>query len=516
MASNAESVVFDIASSDGVNESERLLTTLCRKSFLRLWAHANLHTDKDLRSGKGSAKELCDALVVFGNDVIIFSDKHVQFQTHKPLEVAWKRWYRGAVQESLRQLYGARSWLQRFPSRVFLDANCSRPLPVSVPDADNARYHLVAVTRGTREASKAIFGGGIGSMIVSTEIIGERHLDSPFMVGLPDPAKGLVHVFDEASLEVIMEELDTTPDFVRDLVERDSFLSVPGRVVYAPGEEELVAAYLRNMTDEGNHCFVVIKAGEPPPDTIVFDGSHYGGLRASVEYRRKKAADKQSYFWDEIVNRFIRIGDPAVNSLGITTDAVDVERALRYLAAEPRFRRRILTNALAGALGKARAGGRVARIARTPGAPDPAYLFLAVPKRDDESYEEYRQHRVALLHAYCRIAKLTAPESSIFVGLAVDHPNKTYLGSSEDLLVWEQRIWDDATKNELERMRAELEIMGPDMVITGLSDQEFPAAPGGVPRFPRDQALAHGKGHGKKKRLEKIRVQSQRRNRKRK
>lgn len=69
MSSSAGSGVFDISDAEGVNESERLLMRLCRKSFLILWAHANLHTDQDMRDGKGSAKEFADVKLVFGHDI---------------------------------------------------------------------------------------------------------------------------------------------------------------------------------------------------------------------------------------------------------------------------------------------------------------------------------------------------------------------------------------------------------------------------------------------------------------
>ncbi len=88
--------IFDISEADGVNDSERLLMNLCRRSFLSLWSFANLHTDQDMRDGRGSAKEFADVLVVFGDDVVIFSDKHVTFQQDQELPVAWKRWYKRA------------------------------------------------------------------------------------------------------------------------------------------------------------------------------------------------------------------------------------------------------------------------------------------------------------------------------------------------------------------------------------------------------------------------------------
>ncbi len=103
---------------------------LRRRSFLSLWSFATRHTDEDMRNGRGSAKEFADVLAAFGNDVVIFSDKHVRFQDNKPLDVAWKRWYKRAVQELVRQLHGAMNWVKRFPERVFLDSKFQGRLPV--------------------------------------------------------------------------------------------------------------------------------------------------------------------------------------------------------------------------------------------------------------------------------------------------------------------------------------------------------------------------------------------------
>lgn len=94
--------LFDLPNSEGVNDSERILTALCRKSFLRLWSQTNVFTDEGFKNGKGSTKELCDALVIFGSDVILFLDKHVVFQAGKDISVAWPRWFKRAVLESCR------------------------------------------------------------------------------------------------------------------------------------------------------------------------------------------------------------------------------------------------------------------------------------------------------------------------------------------------------------------------------------------------------------------------------
>ena len=51
----------------GLTASEQLLAELCEKSFLSVWSYPNLC--------RKQGKELTDLLVVFGDDVILFSDK---------------------------------------------------------------------------------------------------------------------------------------------------------------------------------------------------------------------------------------------------------------------------------------------------------------------------------------------------------------------------------------------------------------------------------------------------------
>ncbi len=51
-----------------VTPSESYLSQLCRRAFLYLWSYPNLYRDQGHR-GEGHGKELCDLLVVFGNDL---------------------------------------------------------------------------------------------------------------------------------------------------------------------------------------------------------------------------------------------------------------------------------------------------------------------------------------------------------------------------------------------------------------------------------------------------------------
>lgn len=48
--------LFDLGDSEGVNESERILTKLCRRSFLRLWPQTNIYIDEGYKEGKGGCR----------------------------------------------------------------------------------------------------------------------------------------------------------------------------------------------------------------------------------------------------------------------------------------------------------------------------------------------------------------------------------------------------------------------------------------------------------------------------
>ena len=89
------------AAAEGTTDSERALTRLARKAFLSLWSYPNVYSDEGRSRGTGDGKELVDLLVVFGDNVLLFSDKHCKYQTDTDVKVAWPRWYKRARVNSL-------------------------------------------------------------------------------------------------------------------------------------------------------------------------------------------------------------------------------------------------------------------------------------------------------------------------------------------------------------------------------------------------------------------------------
>jgi hypothetical protein len=111
-----------------VNESEAYLESLAQKSFLSMWSYPNLGFGEP--SGEKGGKELCDLLVLFGNKLILFSDKSCKYSDHKDEMVAWRRWYNRSIQSSAKQLAGAKRTLLVSVSNCSLSARRSSCSPI--------------------------------------------------------------------------------------------------------------------------------------------------------------------------------------------------------------------------------------------------------------------------------------------------------------------------------------------------------------------------------------------------
>lgn len=466
------------AEAQGTTDSERALARLARKAFLSLWSYPNVHSDEGRSSGKGDGKELVDLLVAFGNDVLLFSDKHCAFQSEVDITVAWPRWYKRAIEKSARQLAGAESFLRRFPDRVFVDKSCQTKLPVALPDPSSARYFLIAVTRGGHEAAVRHFGGGSsGSLMLNSMLEGDAHYEHPFEVGFPLKGRRFVHVLDEVTVDVLLEELDTVPDLVDYLVCKERYFDANGVFMHVAGEEELLAQYMCTM-ENGRHALPKVPPGAGAVTLLEGDWRFY---RSSPQRAAKREADQGSYMWDALIEfqaSFVRagtaIGLPALPET--PPETIDHERILRALAAEPRLARRELADQFRFALSKSEAGKKFARMTLSRDNMSRAYVFLTAPKPPDVHYQAYREMRSAALLAYCHGIKLRFPHVIEAIGIASE-PFSEKVASQEFLYVdltlemspEESAVWKGAME-ELDVLQAPSK----DVQYFGGRSHEFP------------------------------------------
>ena len=342
-----------ILKSHGTTPSERQLSRLTNSSFLSLWAYPNVF--------RAPGKELCDVLVVCGDNVIVFSDKSISWPQGCSTKVAWGRWYRRAIGHSAKQVQRAVNWIQHHPDRVFLDSTCKEVFPIEIPRGPKLKVHGVVVARGAARACRSHFAEGSGSLAIMPEL-GSTNFSGqvppiPFFVGNPSPdIIRVIHVLDDVSLPVALLELDTVTDLVRYLDKRqDLFLNK--NLFSADGEEDLIALYLKDIGPDGDHDFVSSSGISLNKDIkIVVQGRSYDILRSRGEYKRKKAADKISYLWDRLIETFAGhiLSDTSyvLKGYGDQHSVAMREIGLRYMALTSRLERRSHAEALKGAFKK--------------------------------------------------------------------------------------------------------------------------------------------------------------------
>lgn len=461
--------------SAGVTESERYLTRLCGKVFLSLWSYPNLYRDQG-NGGKGDGKELCDLLVVFGRDVLIFSDKHCRLRMAGDEKISWGRWYRDAVLNlrSAKQVAGAERWLLQQPKRVFTDPACTIPLPIDLPA--EPIFHRIVTCRGAAEASRSTWGG-TGSLFVTNHDL-VACAEDPFRLGSFDERRRMVHVFDEVALDSVLGTLDTVSDFVRYLTKKETFYRKYDSVSVA-GEEELVGRYLMSQAPEGGHDFVLpIEETGSKPTHIVLDESSWDWWQKSKQRQAKAEADKASYRWDGLIEKFSFHMLAGTQQFPDQGDARNQERIVRWMAREHRFRRRILAAALIDTMKNTPVGQMRKKYIPPHEDGDPAWVFLMFPREDGVDYNEYRRLRQRLLIGHCWVIKYLFPDTKDIAGIAAG-PHDQDL--SEDGLCMDVRDWNDDLNERVRRLHEEGGFFKAPLKAVG-REWEFPIDNG--PRSP--------------------------------
>lgn len=463
------------AEAKGTTDSERALTRLARKAFLSLWSYPNVYSDEGRSDGKGDGKELVDLLVVFGTDVLLFSDKHCAFQRHVDIKIAWPRWYKRAIEKSAKQLAGAESFLRRFPDRVFVDKACQTKLPVALPDPSLARYFLIAVTRGGHEAAARHFGGGSsGSLMLNSMLERDAHREHPFEIGFPLKGRRFVHVLDEVTVDALLEELDTVPDLVDYLSCKERYFDANGVFMHVAGEEELLARYMCTV-ENGWHALPKVPLGAGAVSILEGDWRFY---RSSPQRAAKREADQDSYMWDELIEHqasFVRAGE-AIGLTETPAETIDHERVLRALAAEPRLARRELASHFRFVLSKSEPGKKFARMTLSGDNMSRAYVFLTAPKPPDVDYQTYRERRSFALLAYCHGIKMRFPHVTEAIGIASEPLSENlasqdfvYVDLTEEMSPEESVVLKD-TMEELDVLQVPAE----EVQYFGRKGHEFP------------------------------------------
>lgn len=443
-----------IKKAPGLTPTEKYLANLADDTFLGLWSWPNVF--------KKAGKELCDLLVVCGDDVLLFSDKQIAWPD-APFELAWKRWYRRAIGESAEQIRKADLWIKKNPHAIFADGKCEQPIPLRLPPIERRRVHGICIASGCEQAASSYFDDPDGTFMIIPQLRGGDHVDFtlphhlPFCLGDVDPDGPFVHVFNMATLDIVMSEFDTITDFTQYLNARADLIR-SGRLSLSPSEAEMVANYLLTSEPNGEHRFPMISdvkgAAAIPDAAIGFAQGEYAYLVRSPEYQLRRAANRISYEWDRLISILAHgaLNDSQFRILDTDPTIELAERALRIMAREDRVQRRVLAGALIGARQalEEQKVGRIARIAMTRDrstSDKVAYVFLILTGADAMAQEDYRRVRASMLETYCLSVLHDYRDVKLCVGIAMMAISEA--GESEDLVAYSQQEWTSEASETL-------------------------------------------------------------------
>ena len=428
--------------SPGATSSESYLRSLCEKSFLRFWTYAGVYR----KQADGIAKEVCDILTVFDQDLIIFSDKDCSWPSSPDQNVNWLRWEKRAISKSMSQLRGAQRLLERQTNSLFLDEQCTLPFPYPLPPGIHERTHLVAVARGAAEQCRDFFGGGLGTFFIGSDP--ENRSSQPFTLIAQPYSQPFVHIFDEIALELVFSTLTTVKDFIAYLHERRDLLT-NGSVVVADGEEDLLALYFAGDSPSP------WQGSFPPVPDSSFVINVPTGLWTSMQpfFEERNQIQRVGMLWDGIINHIIDMTITGQLYFAVPPTIEGQERVIRFLARESRGRRVYLAQQLFGLIRGTPKGQRTFRTIATATEDESTFVFMVAPRPDDISEEVYRAARRDILFAYCRIIKLKYEFIKDVVGIATEPEDPD--ANSWDVVALDLSHWtkEDAVAAEEVRKR---------------------------------------------------------------
>jgi hypothetical protein len=305
-------------------------------------------------------------------------------------------------------------------------------------------------------------------------LVGDAHYEHPFEVGFPLESRRFVHVLDEVTVDILLEELDTVPDLVEYLSCKERYLTASGVFMHVAGEEELLAQYMCTI-ENGRHVLPKVPPGTDAISLLEGDWQFY---RSSPQRAAKREADRDSYMWDALIEyqaSFVRAGT-AIGLPETPPETIDHERILRALAAETRLARRELTTHFRYALSNSQPDKKFARMTLSGENMSRAYVFLTAPKSSDVAYEAYREMRSAALLTYCHGIKIRFPHVTEAIGIAsepfsekVSSQDFLYVDLTQDMSPEEFAVWKDAMQ-ELDV----LQTPAADVQYFGSKGHEYP------------------------------------------
>lgn len=366
--------------------AENILHNLAEKTFLSDWCYRNPKLDNN--------KELCDLLVVYDNNAIIWQIKNLKLNKQG-------KYKQSELEKNIRQLSGAKRRLFDLKKPIELE-NPRRGIETFDPKTIN-KIFLISV----------LFGQGEEMFSFVEEI-----------------RKYRVHVFDEEFTKIVLNELDTITDFIEYLDKKEALINKNKHFLIIGGEKELLAFYLFN-----NRSFDRFDNS----DHIIIEEGSWDLLQTKPEYIAKKKADEDSYMWDGMISR------------AHESHNKEYELVARELARPNRVQRRFLSKAFLSAWMEADRSKINYPYRRILISDDMTYCFLF---QDDPT--PTREKRKEHLGTICFIARGKCKNNKKVIGIATERKIKPTC--SYDFCIMYLPEWTDELQKQSEDIQNKYKI----------------------------------------------------------
>ena len=431
--------LMKIEKSNGITPTEKWLSNLCERTFLKLWSWPNLC--------KSDGNELCDLLAVFDDHIFVFFDREssVLQDAEKDISVTWPRWKKQVIDKQIKTTHGAEGYIKK-GQPIYLDNRCQQPFPVTMPE--NPIIHKIIVAHGAADVCKSFSEDNVsGSLAISYGDLKPNLsllFSTPFLIELEKESP--IHVLDSSNLEILLVELDTYADFAAYLNEKEHAIGKYDILAYC-GEEDLLAHYFLNY-DESQKRYR-IDVNDLSVTALYIEEGTWKRFTEKGHAERRRVANQESYLWDDIIQTTCQ------NALKGTLGGVSPlsrDNPVMEMAKEHRLSRRVLAQHMIDAINNFPATAEpivyMARWMHSLSDPGKIYVFLQL-KCPDANHCRNREKRQYLLEVACGVARNQFPDMKTVVGIAIAPPKYTSQEAEDFILIrcaeWseEQRAYYD-------------------------------------------------------------------------
>lgn len=315
---------------DTATKSEKNIIDIIRNSFCNYWTISNPYKIK--------GQELCDALIIFKNNILIFSDKERNFQEKEfstdweIIQKKWKNFYK-SLRHSKNQLKQAKDWILSNPNEIYFDNMCENRVSIDLKIDENTKFFLITTVSNWKDVADFYFKND-GFLKIDTNTNRSPEHKTLVLNNIHDELNNnFYHMIDDTFFKKLLKEIDTIPDLINYLIEKEDFFITSSKnniTINANSELSLLGQYLLGLQTNHKEKNFFIYDSYINNLNYSLDDSNYELAKSTNEEIKYDQRKEKSFLIDCLITNFTTVG--LRNSTGFNYEIQDQdEKIFRYL-----------------------------------------------------------------------------------------------------------------------------------------------------------------------------------------